>query len=56
MVFENGVKNVQTAAYNGARTVFIFKTCKITEDSTRPFVYILCKLARNHGIINLIRI
>jgi hypothetical protein len=24
MVFENGVKNIQAAAYNGARTVFIF--------------------------------
>ena len=23
MVFENGVKNIQAAAYNGARTVFI---------------------------------
>ena len=23
MVFENGVKNVQAAAYNGARTVYI---------------------------------
>ena len=22
MVFENGVKNIQAAAYNGARTVF----------------------------------
>ncbi len=24
MVFENGVKNIQAAAYNGARTVFKF--------------------------------
>ena len=24
MVFENGVKNIQAAAYNGARTVFNF--------------------------------
>ena len=24
MVFENGVKNIQAAAYNGARTVSIF--------------------------------
>ena len=23
MVFENGVKNIQAAAYNGVRTVFI---------------------------------
>ena len=26
MVFENGVKNIQAAAYNGARTVFNFGT------------------------------
>ena len=25
MVFENGVKNIQAAAYNGARTVFATK-------------------------------
>ena len=25
MVFENGVKNLQAAAYNGARTVYINK-------------------------------
>jgi hypothetical protein len=25
MVFENGVKNIQAAAYNGARTVFIIE-------------------------------
>ena len=25
MVFENGVKNIQAAAYNGARTVFNLK-------------------------------
>ena len=24
MVFENGVKNIQAAAYNGARTVYIY--------------------------------
>jgi hypothetical protein len=24
MVFENGVKNIQAAAYNGARTVFLY--------------------------------
>ena len=24
MVFENGVKNIQAAAYNGARTVYYF--------------------------------
>jgi hypothetical protein len=24
MVFENGVKNIQAAAYNGARTVYTF--------------------------------
>ena len=24
MVFENGVKNIQAAAYNGARTVFTY--------------------------------
>ena len=29
MVFENGVKNIQAAAYNGARTVFANKTCYI---------------------------
>ena len=23
MVFENGVKNIQAAAYNGARTVYV---------------------------------
>jgi hypothetical protein len=23
MIFENGVKNIQAAAYNGARTVYI---------------------------------
>jgi hypothetical protein len=29
MVFKNGVKNIQAAAYNGARTVFkIAKNCK----------------------------
>ena len=26
MVFENGVKNIQAAAYNGARTVFMIFT------------------------------
>ena len=26
MVFENGVKNIQAAAYNGARTVIIVST------------------------------
>ena len=25
MVFQNGVKNIQAAAYNGARTVIVFK-------------------------------
>jgi hypothetical protein len=25
MVFENGVKNIQAAAYNGARTVYVKK-------------------------------
>ena len=24
IVFQNGVKNIQAAAYNGARTVYIF--------------------------------
>jgi hypothetical protein len=24
MVFENGVKNIQAAAYNGARTVYMY--------------------------------
>jgi hypothetical protein len=33
MVFENGVKNIQAAAYNGARTVyFIFKTVAYNQD------------------------
>ncbi len=26
MVFENGVKNIQAAAYNGARTVYGYRT------------------------------
>ena len=29
MVFENGVKNIQAAAYNGARTVYTFEICTI---------------------------
>jgi hypothetical protein len=28
MVFENGVKNIQAAAYNGTRTVHILKAFK----------------------------
>ena len=27
MVFENGVKNIQAAAYNGARTVYEVRIC-----------------------------
>ena len=30
MVFENGVKNIQAAAYNGARTVIMYsETCQV---------------------------
>ena len=32
MVFENGVKNIQAAAYNGAHTVDIFFRKSIKED------------------------
>ena len=28
MVFENGVKNIQAEAYNGARTIFVSSTLK----------------------------
>ena len=30
MVFENGVKNIQAVAYNGARTVLKFEILQIT--------------------------
>jgi phage-related protein len=39
MVFENGVKNIQAAAYNGARTVY--------HASLKSFKFIL-HLARKH--------
>ena len=34
MVFGNGVKNIQTAGYNGARTVFIFLFFKFLFQNT----------------------
>ena len=56
MVFENGVKNIQAAAYNGARTVFdffdicqkeshqkIFLNLKLTFDTLSEFVFHILK-------------
>ena len=40
MVFENGVKNIQAAAYNGARTVVVFRIeIKKSEATLRPNLY-----------------
>ena len=35
MVFENGVKNIQAAAYNGARTVFAYAVDRTVEGRTQ---------------------
>ena len=37
MVFENGVKNIQAAAYNGARTVFRMINFIYSEKATKSF-------------------
>ena len=44
MVFGNGVKNIQAAAYNGARTVFSFFTWKIKIINFKESDF--CKLLR----------
>ena len=47
MVFENGVKSIQAAAYNGARTVFRFYIANlayITLDTTFLQMRLRCKL------------
>ena len=36
MVFENGVKNIQAAAYNGARTVHNYQFHEFTELKMKP--------------------
>ena len=43
MVFENGVKNIQAAAYNGARTVYILMliTCQQTNPESTKFADVL---------------
>ena len=46
MVFENGVKNIQAAAYDGARTVFVFSINQIWAKNTfltqLPFAALCC--------------
>ena len=48
MVFENGVKNIQAAAYNGARTVYEFnKDAVFTLASAANII----KLFTHHGLL-----
>ena len=47
MVFGNGVKNIQAAAYNGARTVFSFdfpENAYLAADLSAVKVKRLCKI------------
>ena len=37
IVFENGVKNIQAAAYNGARTVDYFEAYKTSFEQSNTF-------------------
>ena len=50
MVFENGVKNIQAAAYNGARTVCGFRYFKIESKVVNISVGHFVEAKRVHGI------
>ena len=49
MVFENGVKNIQAAAYNGARTVVSsVLALEATEPLSVPVTQMAVELINNH--------
>ena len=51
MVFGNGVKNIQAAAYNGARTVVsLILALEATELVSEPVIQMAHELINNHII------
>ena len=53
MIFKNGVKNIQAAAYNGAHTVFEFEFHNITYFRLLPMHQMLRDLTKSstHPVI-----
>ena len=60
MVFGNGVKNIQAAAYNGARTVYQICSCPALYRNKHPFnlhpLSILCSDVKQIDFFYLIKI
>ena len=46
MVFENGVKNIQAMAYNGARTVYTYIVVNFAARSLPNFLLHVCVATR----------